>query len=201
MHVSKFVLSLGHIKNEEIMKTTEKNQVHDKIQQYGLAALTDNELLTAIGSKKNLLDYYDSYEFKAAKELVRRKETPEQVKITSSKQAADQLTFIQDLEHEQFWCIYLNRQNKIIKTEFINKGNATSSIVNFQGIIKRALELNAQALIVAHNHPSGNLKPSDADIKITNQIKTAAKFFDISLLDSMIITSNGYFSFADEGII
>jgi len=183
------------------MKTTEKNQVHDKIQQYGLAALTDNELLTAIGSKKNLLDYYDSYEFKAAKELVRRKETPQQVKITSSKQAADQLTFIQDLDHEQFWCIYLNRQNKIIKTEFINKGNATSSIVNFQGIIKRALELNAQALIVAHNHPSGNLKPSDADIKITNQIKTAAKFFDISLLDSMIITSNGYFSFADEGII
>jgi len=192
---------LGYNLNEEIMKTTFKNQVHDKIQQYGLAALTDNELLTAIGSKKNLLDYYDSYEFKAAKELVRRKETPEQVKITSSKQAADQLTFIQDLDHEQFWCIYLNRQNKIIKTEFINKGNATSSIVNFQGIIKRALELNAQALIVAHNHPSGNLKLSDADLKITNQIKTAAKFFDISLLDSMIITSNGYFSFADEGRI
>jgi DNA repair protein RadC len=183
------------------MKTTEKQQVQDKIQQYGLAALTDSELLTAIGSKKNLADYYQSYEFKAAKELVRRRETPEQIKITSSKDAADQLTFIQDLDHEQFWSIYLNRQNKIIRTEFVNKGNATSSIVNVQGIIKRALELNAQAFIVAHNHPSGNLRPSDADVSITKQLKTAGKFFDIQLLDSMIITSTGYYSLADEGIM
>jgi DNA repair protein RadC len=184
------------------MKTTKKNQVHEKISQYGLAALSDNELLTAIGSKKSLSDYFESYEFKAAKELIRRRETPENIKVNSSRSAAQNLSFIEDLDHEQFWCIYLNRRNTVLKTEFVNKGSATASVVNVQGLIRRALELNAQALIIAHNHPSGETKPSNEDVTLTKKIKECAKLFDIQLLDSMIITTNGnYFSFADEGII
>ena len=89
----------------------------------------------------------------------------------------------------------------MITTEFISKGDATGTVVNFKQITRRALELKAQGVILSHNHPSGNLRPSDADVKITNKIKDALNLFDIVLFDHVIISNEGHFSFADEGMI
>ncbi|MFN7609930.1 MAG: RadC family protein, partial [bacterium] len=154
-------------------------QAREKLAQYGLPAMSDNELLTILKFKGTISDYYFSAEFKAAKELVRRYEKPEAVKIKSSRDAANVLTFLENETEENFYCIYLNRANKVISTEFISKGTATATIVNAQQIARRALELKAQAVVLSHNHPSGNLNPSDADVKVTKTIKDALKLFEI----------------------
>lgn len=173
----------------------------EKLTQYGLPAMTDNELLEILKYKKTLTEYYQSHEFKAAKELVRRYEKPEAVKITSSKNAVNILNFLEHESEEQFWAIFLNRNSKVIATEFISKGTATATIVNTQLIARRAIELKAQAVILAHNHPSGNTQPSDADKKVTNNCKQGLNFLEINLLDHVIITNGNYFSFADEGLL
>ena len=176
-------------------------QAREKLAQYGLPAMSDNELLTILKFKGTISDYYFSAEFKAAKELVRRYEKPEAKKITSSKDAAEILNFLTHETEENFYCIFLNRANKVITTEFISKGTATSTTVSPQQITRRALELKAQGVILSHNHPSGNLRPSDADVKITNKIKEALDLFDIVLFDHVIISNEGHFSFNDEGMM
>lgn len=182
------------------MKTSKK-LIQEKAAQYGFAAMTNNELLESIGFKGNDEEFYNSYQFKAAKELLRRRETKELVKISSSKDAAKLLSFLEEEQTEQFWVIFTNRVNKVIASEFISKGDATGTVVSTQTIIKRCLDLNAQGVILSHNHPSGSIKPSEADKTITNRTKEALKLFSINFLDHVIITKNGYFSFADEGII
>ena len=176
-------------------------QAREKLAQYGLPAISDNELLTILKFKGTIQDYYFSPEFKAAKELVRRYEKPEAKKITSSKDAAEILNFLAHETEENFYCIYLNRANKVISTEFISKGTATATIVNAQQIARRALELKAQAVVLSHNHPSGNLNPSDADVKVTKTIKDALKLFEIQTLDHVIISNEGYYSLSDNGLI
>jgi DNA repair protein RadC len=176
-------------------------QAREKAAQYGILAMTDNELLTILKFKGTLSEYYQSHEYRAAKELLRRYEKPETKKILSSKDAADILSFLQTETEEHFYCIYLNRANKVLKVEFISKGDATGTVVSPQQIARRALELKAQAAILSHNHPSGSTKPSDADIKITKKIKEALALFTISLLDHVIISSEGYYSFAEDGNI
>ena len=173
----------------------------EKLIQYGLPAMTDNELLEILKFKKGLPEYYQSPEFRAAKELVRRYEKPEAVKIKSSKDAANVLTFLENETEENFYCIYLNRANKVITTEFISKGTATATIVNAQQIARRALELKAQAVVLSHNHPSGNLNPSDADVKITKTIKESLKLFEIQTLDHVIISNEGFYSLSDNGLM
>lgn len=173
----------------------------EKLNQYGLPAMTNNELLEVLKFKGNISDYYLSSEYKAAKELIRRFEKPEQVKIVNSQDAAKILSFLETETEEQFWAIYLNRANKVLTTEFISKGDATSTTCNLQMITRRALELKAQGVILSHNHPSGSLRPSDADNYITKKTKEALALFSINLFDHVIITNNGHFSFANEGII
>jgi DNA repair protein RadC len=173
----------------------------EKLMQYGLPALTDNELLEVLKYKKPIEEYYQSPEFKAAKELVRRYEKPENIVITSSKKAAEILSFLEHENEEYFWAIYLNKRNSVIKYEFISKGSATQTVVDTQKIYRRALELKSQAIIIAHNHPSGNVNPSQADINITKEIKAGAALLQIQLLDHTIIANGKYFSFADEGIL
>lgn len=179
------------------MKQT--TEIKEKLSQYGIQALSDSELIKSIGYKGT--DFYNSFEFKACKELVRRYERPKLLKITSSKDCLPLFSFLADLDHEQFHVAFLNRNNRVINTAFISKGNATGTVVNVQSIIKGALDDKAQALILCHNHPSGNKQPSTADLSITKQIKDAAKLFDITLLDHIIIAGSEYYSFADEGII
>lgn len=173
----------------------------EKLTQYGLPALTNNELLEVLKFKGTVEDYYSSYQYKASKELVRRFEAPERKKIMNSQDAANVLSFLETEQDEQFWVIYMNRNSKILATEFISKGSATGTICNVQQIVRRALELKAQSAILSHNHPSGNKQPSDADVRMTKNIKEALKLFEVTLFDHVIITNNGHFSFADECMI
>jgi DNA repair protein RadC len=102
---------------------------------------------------------------------------------------------------EQFVVLYLNRANKVIGSYQLSKGGITGTIADVRLILSVALKTLATGLILAHNHPSGNLKPSEADIQLTQKVKDAAKLMDIEVLDHMILSSNGYFSFTDDGII
>lgn len=141
----------------------------------------------------------------AAMELGRRRRLEDakiQLKVTSSRIVFDQMQpIIGELPHEEFWILCLNNSNKIIYKFQISKGGITGTMVDLRLIFKTLFEQNATSLILAHNHPSGNLTPSEADKNLTKRIKEASKQLDINLLDHLIVTENGYFSFADEGIL
>ena len=141
----------------------------------------------------------------AALELGRRRKTEtveELKKITSSKQAYALLKpFFSDLDHEEFRVIAMNRANKVLSIDLISVGGFTSTIADGKKIFKNLLANKACACIFAHNHPSGNLKPSDPDIKMTKSMADFAKLIDINLLDHLIITNDGFYSMADNGIL
>lgn len=141
----------------------------------------------------------------AALELGRRRkeENPlELVKVTSSKVMYQEMyPIIGELPHEEFWVVYLNNSNKIIFKAQLSKGGITGTIVDVRLVFKIALEQNAVAIVLAHNHPSGKLQASEADIQVTKKIKNAGLQLDIPVLDHVIVTEHGYFSFADEGIL
>ena len=141
----------------------------------------------------------------AALELGRRRreeETVELLKITSSK-AVFQLMqpIIGELSHEEFWVLYLNNANKIIYKSQISKGGLTGTVVDSRVVFKLALEHNATAVILSHNHPSGKLQASQADIHLTKALQQAGKSLEIQVLDHIIVTEKDYFSFADEGML
>jgi len=123
-------------------------------------------------------------------------------KITGSKDAAD---FFQpvlgDLNHEEFWIMLLNRGNKIIDTFMISKGGISGTVIDVRLILKNALDNMASSIILCHNHPSGTMQASDADLQITRKIKEAAEIMDITVLDHIIIGQYNYLSLADEGML
>lgn len=126
----------------------------------------------------------------------------EKPKITGSKDVFNSMQpIIGDLAHEEFWVLFLNNSNKILAKHQISKGGLTATVVDIRLLFKQALELFSVAIIVCHNHPSGKLKPSEADIQLTQKIKNAGNTLDIKLLDHLIITEKAYFSFADEGVL
>lgn len=106
-----------------------------------------------------------------------------------------------NLMHEEFWVLYLNNANKVQFCFQLSKGGITGTLVDVRLMLKKALELGAVGLILAHNHPSGNLKPSKADLQITRKAKKAAAFMDIRILDHIIVHGGEYFSFADEQLL
>lgn len=108
---------------------------------------------------------------------------------------------ISHLRHEEFWAIFLNQAARILHTEQIGKGGLTSTTVDVRLIAQKALLFEATAIIVCHNHPSGSVKPSQADIKLTRDIQKALEFLNISLLDHIILYKNSHFSFLDNGIL
>jgi DNA repair protein RadC len=108
---------------------------------------------------------------------------------------------IGDLNHEEFWLMCLNRNNAIIGTTRIGSGGISATVADIRIMLKYAIENYASSMILCHNHPSGNLKPSNADIKLTSAVKEAASFMDIALLDHIIVTDSSYYSFADEKMI
>ena len=140
-----------------------------------------------------------------ALELGRRRRLEEALevsKVTSSKEVFEILQpLIGELKHEEFWILYLNNSNKIIHKYQLSKGGITGTVVDTRMVFKKAFELSATALIIAHNHPSGNLKPSVADKNLTQKIKTAGETLDIKIIDHLIITEKAYFSFADQNIL
>lgn len=141
----------------------------------------------------------------AAMELGRRRRAEEAIelkKITSSKTIFELMQpIIGELPHEEFWVLYLNNGNKVLSKSQQGKGGITGTIIDVRLVFKAALELGATALVLCHNHPSGNLKPSEADKQITKKLKEAGKHLDIQVLDHVIVGENGYYSFADEEII
>lgn len=141
----------------------------------------------------------------AALELGRRRrysEALEQPSIKNSKIAYECFyAYLSDLNHEQFWIMLLNNANKVIKLEQIGVGGMTGTTADPKKIFKCALENNAASVMLCHNHPSGNINPSNADKQITNNLIKAGQFLEIKILDHIIIGNDNYFSFADEGLL
>jgi DNA repair protein RadC len=168
----------------------------------------DLEKLALLGVK-DLMKFKGIGEAKAisivsALELGRRR-TPgkkSQFKITSSHDVFQYIKpHLMDLLHEEFWVIFLNRANVVLKHHNISSGGLSGTVVDPKVIFKNALENLASSIILIHNHPSGNKKPSSADISLTRKLKSAGEFLEIPILDHIIYTNDGFFSFADEGML
>lgn len=164
-----------------------------------LAKLSINDLMKfkGIGDAKAI-------SIAAALELGRRRKESEilkKAKVGSSADAYEAIRpYLMDLQHEQFWVLLLNRANEIIRPQQISIGGVSGTVADPKMIFKAAIEHLASAIILVHNHPSGNLTPSQADKDLTKKVKEGGRTLDIPVLDHLIFSDNGYFSFADEGI-
>jgi len=165
-----------------------------------LGRLTPREIaaISGIGDAKAAL-------ICAALELGRRRHASlplDKKQVNSSAEIAQFLQVrLQDLRHEVFAVLFLNRANRINHFEIVSEGGITGTVADPRIILKKALEQNAVSIIVCHNHPSGNLRPSRADELLTQKLKEAALLLDITMLDHIIVSDQGYYSFADEGYI
>jgi DNA repair protein RadC len=170
----------------------------NNLAQLGKRTIADLIKIKGIGEAKAIA-------IVAALELgMRRKltETAVKPKVTSSKDAFNFIySYISDIIHEEFWVLFLNRSNHIIEKFKLSQGGISGTVIDVRLILKKALELLASSLIICHNHPSGNLQPSENDKKITDKISKAAQQMDIKLLDHLIIFDTSYFSFSDEGLL
>ncbi len=140
----------------------------------------------------------------AALELARRRReetVKEKEKIAGSSDVYEYFHRLADLPNEEFWVMYLNRANKIVSAQRASQGGITGTVADTRLILKSALDQFACSIILCHNHPSGNLVPSEEDKALTRKIKQAAQVFDIAILDHIIVSELGYYSFADEGIL
>ncbi len=176
-----------------------------------ILASTDNNL-NALGklSLKQLMKFKGIGEAKAisiaaALELGRRRRGETALrnnKITSSASVFELMQpVLGDLQHEEFWIVYLNNSNNVIQKTQLSKGGITGTLVDVRLVLRHALEFGATGLILVHNHPSGTLKPSEADKQLTQKLSSAAHSLDIKVLDHLIITQKAYFSFADANIL
>jgi DNA repair protein RadC len=141
----------------------------------------------------------------AALEIGRRRQAMASIEkqaVKDSREIAGYLqALLKDHRHEVFVVVFLNRANRINHHEIISEGGITGTVADPRVILKKALEEDAVSIILCHNHPSGNLLPSRADEELTYKIKEAAKYFDIKVLDHIIVSEEGYYSFADEGML
>lgn len=179
---------------KELLKTTH-NDLHK------LAGLSIKEL---VKKKIKGLGEAKAISIAAAMELGIRRNASENKKdmITQSADIANYLrATLEYRKQEVFAVVFLNRGNKITHLEIISEGGITGTVADPRIILKKALEHNATAIILCHNHPSGNTRPSKADEALTQKIKQAASLLDIHLMDHIIVSNEGYFSFADEGML
>lgn len=141
----------------------------------------------------------------AALEIGRRKaaqEIPEKEKVTSVNDLYKIFSqYLSDLQTEEFWAIFLDQKNHVIYKTQISKGGISGTLVDVRVIFRIAIEHFATSVVVAHNHPTGNLTPSQPDISITRRIKEAGDLLDIKLLDHLIIGENSFFSFSEQGLL
>lgn len=174
------------------------NTVENNLNTLGKCSVTQLMRFKGIGEAKAVA-------IAAALELGRRRrieEARKYTKISGSRSVFEVMQpIIGELPHEEFWIIYMNNSNTIIHTRQHSKGGLTGTLVDVRLVLKNALEVGATAIILTHNHPSGALQASEADKQITRKLKTAGDNLDIKVLDHVIITDKGYFSFADEGLV
>lgn len=186
-------------RNETALQLAQRilSNCQNNINQLAKLQLNDLKKFKGVGEAK-------AVSIAAALELGRRRtdlETIENPKIMSSRDAYRLFKQkLSDLPHEEFHVLYLNRANKVIKSESISKGGVSGTVVDIRLIIKPGIECLASGIILGHNHPSGNLKPSQADIELTKKTQQASKLMDIDVLDHLIIGDQEYLSFKDEGI-
>lgn len=178
---------------QEILKTGK-----DNLGEVGKLSVREFMKVKGIGEAKAII-------IAAAMELGRRRQAAvsrEKAVITSSSDVAGYLqNLLRDYRHEVFAVLFLNRSNKINHFQVISEGGITGTVADPRIILKKALEEDAVSIILCHNHPSGSLKPSKADEELTYKIREAARYFDIKVLDHLIVSDDGYYSFADEGIL
>jgi DNA repair protein RadC len=172
--------------------------VNNNLNSLGKLSINDLKKLHGIGPARAVT-------IAAALELGRRRklaETPEVPQIKCSKDVSDIFQpLLSDLAHEEFWILFLNRSNRVINRMKLSQGGISGTVTDVRLVMKRAIEYLASGIILCHNHPSGNLNPSESDSNITRKIKEAGNLMDIQLLDHLIISDKDYYSFADNGLI
>ncbi len=170
----------------------------NNLRELGRLSVTELQKIKGIGEAKAIT-------IAAAMELGRRRQMSEgldRATITQSKEAIPIIMpLLQDLNYEVFCVLYLNHSGKLLRHELLSSGGLTATVADVRIILKNALLYNASRLIIAHNHPSGNRTPSQADIALTRQVKQAAALMDITLLDHIIIAGHSYVSLADDGLM
>ena len=187
-------------RNETAVQLSQRILAENKNNLHELAKLSINDLkkYKGIGEAKAIA-------IVAALELGRRRKDIEVFKREFVRSSKDAYTHIagklSDLPHEEFWILLLNRSNKIIKTEFIGRGGVSGTVADVRIILKSAVEHLASSIVLAHNHPSGNLEPSKEDINLTNKVKQAAALFDVNVVDHIIVADASYYSFADGALL
>ncbi len=178
---------------KKILQTTSNNL--DELAKLSVKDLTK---VKGIGEAKAIT-------IVAALELGRRRKElvlDEKVKIVSSKDAYEVVCAdLMDIAHEEFWVILTNRAQRVIRRQQVSSGGVSGTVADPRIIFKLALEELASGIILAHNHPSGSLAPSQADIALTTKMKDSGKLLDIQVLDHIIVAGKGYYSFADEGLL
>lgn len=174
------------------------NDVNNNLNDLAKLSVKDLQKFKGIGEAKAI-------SIMSALELGRRRkesEMPKKLRITSSKDVYDIMAAnLLDLPHEEFWVLLLNRANAVIKKVQISAGGVAGTVADPKIIFKTALENLSSSIILVHNHPSGNLMPSQADKELTKKMKEAGKLLDIPVLDHLIFADRTFYSFADEGIL
>ncbi|MEP7145304.1 MAG: DNA repair protein RadC [Ferruginibacter sp.] len=178
---------------KEILQAGKNN-----LNELGKLSLKEFQKIKGIGEAKAIT-------IAAALELGRRRQAStylEKPVIRSSGDLAQYLRAnLKDYSYEVFAVVFLNKANKVNHFKIISRGGITGTVADPRVILKTALEEDATSIVLCHNHPSGNLKPSRADEELTYKIKEAAKYFDITVMDHIIVSEEGYYSFSDEGIL
>ncbi len=171
---------------------------NDNLNELGKLSIKELMKIKGIGEAKAITII-------AALELGRRRQAASSLSKTvvgSSSEIAQYLKVkLKDYRHEVFAVLFLNRANKVNHFEIVSTGGITGTVADPRVILRKALEQDAVNIILCHNHPSGSLKPSKADEQLTAKIKEAARFLDIAVLDHIIVSEDGYYSFADEGLL
>lgn len=170
----------------------------DNLRELGLLSIQELQKVKGIGDARAIT-------ICAAMELGRRRQVSEGMERKKVSRSADAVTILmpllQDLNHEVFCVLYMNQASKVLRHELISSGGMTATVVDIRMILKNCLLYNANQIIIAHNHPSGNTRPSEADKNLTTRLKESAALMDIKLLDHVIIAGHDYLSMSDEGII
>jgi DNA repair protein RadC len=192
------ILIKSGTKNENAVAIAQRIllSANSNLNELGKYTLSDFTSTKGIGEAKGIT-------ILAALELGRRRKLAEALNRPKIQSSTDIVEIFQpqlaDLPHEEFWVLYLNRANKVIDQSKITQGGVTGTIFDIKLILKSAVEKLASSIIICHNHPSGNPKPSEQDIRITQKLKEACQIFEINLLDHIIITDSECYSFADNG--
>jgi len=187
-------------RNETAVEVSKRilSTINNDLNKLAKLSITDLKQFNGIGEAKAI-------SIISALELGRRRKESTHEKKTSIQSSQHAFNEIQDvlsdLPHEEFWVLYLNRKNQVIKKENISKGGVSGTVADTKIIFKQAINLLASAIILCHNHPSGNLTPSKADIQLTKKMKEIGQLMEIPVLDHLIIGEKDYYSFADKGIL